>query len=342
MNKPRLRVNMISETTFTVRGHGVHTAFIEMTKGVSALPRLDVMVNKFRKADITHIQTIGLYSALHLLSPRGGKKVVSVHVIPDSLIGSIKGAEKVAWLSKAYLKWFYGKADMLLPVSEETQNSLKNDMGLTNPSQVLFNTVNSVEYITTSSDKQAARKKLGIKPGKFVVMGNGQVQPRKRFDSFVETAKKLPDITFIWVGGIPFKSLGADHKHMQKLINTAPNNVTVTGVIELEDVRAYLAASDAFMLPSNQENHPLAMLEAAASSLPILVRDIPQYDSAFGNNVIRGDDKTFAQLIKKLSTDKKYYTDAVMGSKKIAKRFDTPQAAQILLKIYTDLAKGAK
>ena len=342
MNKPRLRVNMISETTFTVRGHGVHTAFVEMTKGISALPELDVVVNKFRKADVTHIQTIGLYSALQLLSPFGGKKVVSVHVIPDSLIGSIKGAEKVAGLSKAYLKWFYGKADMLLPVSEETQNSLKKEMGLKNPSQVLFNTVNSVEYITTPSDKAAARKKLKIAADAFVVMGNGQVQPRKRFDSFVATAKQLPDVTFIWVGGIPFKRLGADYEHMQALIHNAPKNVTVTGVIELEEVRAYLAAADAFMLPSDQENHPLAMLEAAASSLPIVVRDIPQYDSAFGNNVLRGDDTSFVTLIKKLTTDKKFYNEAVKGSQIIAKRFDTPEAAKTLLSIYTDLVKETK
>lgn len=333
---------MISETTFTVRGHGVHTAFIEMTKGVSALPQLDVIVNKFRKADVTHIQTIGLYSALHLISPRGGKKVVSVHVIPDSLIGSIKGAEKVAWLSKAYLKWFYGKADMLLPVSNETQAALKGDMKLTNPSQVLFNTVNSVEYITTNEGKLAARTKLGIKPDEFVVMGNGQVQPRKRFDTFVAVAKQLPDVKFIWVGGIPFKNLGADHKHMQELMDTAPSNVTVTGVIELEEVRNYLKASNAFMLPSDQENHPLAMLEAAASELPIVVRDIPQYDSAFGNDILRGTDEAFVGIIEKLQKDKAYYAQAVKGSKLIAKRFDTPNAAQELLKIYTKLVESAK
>jgi 1,2-diacylglycerol-3-alpha-glucose alpha-1,2-galactosyltransferase len=228
---------------------------------------------------------------------------------------------------------------MLLPVSEETQRSLKEDMRLTNPSQVLFNTVNSVEYITTATDKAAARKKLNIPADAFVVMGNGQVQPRKRFDSFVEVAKQLPDVKFIWVGGIPFKRLGADYEKMQKLMDTAPKNVIVTGVIELEEVRAYLAASDAFMLPSDQENHPLAMLEAAASGLPMVVRDIPQYDSAFGDDVLRGDDTTFASLIKKLSTDKKFYDQAVTGSKKIAARFDTPNAAKELLSIYTALVQ---
>ena len=333
---------MISETTFTVRGHGVHTAFIEMTKGVTMRPELDVIVNKFRKADITHIQTIGFYSALHLISPRGGKKIISVHVIPDSLIGSIKGAERLAGLTKAYLKWFYGKADMLLPVSAETQNSLQNDMKLTNPSQVLFNTVNRVEYIKTVDEKTTVRAKLGIKPGEFVVMGNGQVQPRKRFDSFVAAAKALPDVKFIWVGGIPFKSLGADHKHMQQLMDTSPDNVTVTGVIELVEVRQYLTSANAFFLPSDQENHPLAMLEAAASGLPIVVRDIPQYDSAFGSNVLRGTDKTFVDMIKKLVSDTAYYNQAAAGSQVIAKRFDTPIAGKELLEIYSKLVQEPK
>ncbi len=337
MNKPRLKINMISETTFTIRGHGVHTAFIEMTKGIKMRPELDVIVNKFRKADITHIQTIGLYSALHLISPRGGKKVISVHVIPDSFIGSIKGAEKFASLSKAYLKWFYGKADMLLPVSEETGDALKSQLGLSNPKQVLFNTVNRVEYVKTAQEKTAARTQLGIKDGQFMVIGNGQVQPRKRFDSFVAVAKQLPDVKFIWVGGIPFKRLGADYEHMQNLIQTTPSNVTVTGVIELDAVRQYLTAADAFMLPSDQENHPLAMLEAAASSLPIVVRDIPQYDSAFGNDVLRGTDTNFVSIIERLIKDKTYYKQAVAGSQKIAHRFDTPQAGQKLLVIYTGL-----
>lgn len=215
-------------------------------------------------------------------------------------------------------------------------------MGLKNPSHVLFNTVNSVEYITTKADRMAARDKLSIKQDDFVVMGNGQVQPRKRFDSFVAAAEALPDVKFIWVGGIPFKRLGADYDKMQGLINNAPSNVIVTGVIELEEVRQYLMSANAFFLPSDQENHPLALLEAAASSLPMVVRDIPQYDSAFGNHVLRGNDSSFVTIIKKLSADKKYYAEAVKGAQTVAKRFDTPQAAQELLKIYTDLVQGSK
>src|SRR5688572_15073425 len=107
-----LKVNMISESTFTVQGHGVHTAFQEMTDALRASGQADVVVNKFRRGvNITHIQTFGPYSLLHLWFG-SGKKVVSVHVVPDSLVGSIAGAKYFYGLAKLYMRLFYGRADL--------------------------------------------------------------------------------------------------------------------------------------------------------------------------------------------------------------------------------------
>lgn len=50
---------------------------------------------------------------------------------------------------------------------------------------------------------------------------------------------------------------------MKTLIDRAPANLIVTGVIPLEKVREYYAIADIFCLPSLQENHPMAVLEAA-------------------------------------------------------------------------------
>jgi len=167
-----------------------------------------------------------------------------------------------------------------------------------------------------------------------VVVGNGQVQPRKRYDVFVDVAKRLPEVQFIWVGGIPFKSLGADHEKMEAMMKSAPSNVKTTGVIELEEVRDYFWAADVFFLPSNQENHPLAVIEAAASGLPIVVRDIKEYDASFGTDVVRGDDNTFHTLISKLLSDKKFAAEAVKGSERIISRFDNVAGGERLMAAY--------
>jgi 1,2-diacylglycerol-3-alpha-glucose alpha-1,2-galactosyltransferase len=332
-----LKVNMISESTFTVQGHGVHTAFLEMTNALAARPDANVVVNKFRrKADITHIQTFGPYSLLHLWFG-SGKKVVSVHVVPDSLVGSIVGAKRFYGLAKWYLRHFYGRADLLLSVSKMVDDTLRSQLHIKKPTQVLYNTVDMSIYATSPADKNAARVALGLPESAQVVVSCAQIQPRKRFDLFCEAAKALPDTTFIWIGGIPFKHLGADYNHMHQLLNDKPANVTVTGVIEHDDVRRYLQSADVFFLPSEQENHPMAVLEAAGVGLPIVVRDIPEYNDTFKNDVVRGTDETFVEIIKKLGTDQAFREAAVKGAADIARRFDSRAGGEHLVEAYKSI-----
>lgn len=329
----KLKVNMISESTFTVQGHGVHTAFLEMVNSLAARSDIDIKVNAFRKADIVHIQTFGPYSLLHLWFGRG-KKVVSVHVVPDSLIGSIAGAKHFYGLAKWYMRHFYGRADLLLSVSKMVDNTLRDQLHIKKPSQVLYNTVDMDIYRTSPADKNVARTALGLQNQKQVVVSCAQIQPRKRFDLFCDAAKAMPDATFIWIGGIPFKHLGADYGHMQQLLDTKPANVTVTGVIEHDEVRRYLQAADVFFLPSEQENHPMAVLEAAGAGLPIVVRDIPEYNDTFKNDVVRGTDETFVDLLKKIGTDAVFREQAIKGAADIAARFDSRTGGERLAEAY--------
>lgn len=330
---------MVSESAFTVQAHGVHTAFVEMTNALQARDDTDVVVNKFRRrADITHIQTFGPYSLLHLLFG-SGKKVISVHVVPDSLVGSIAGAKYFYGLAKWYMRLFYGHADLLLAVSKMVETTLHEQLKIKKPVIVLYNTVDMSLFVTLAVDKQAARKKLGIEPDKKVVVGNGQIQPRKRFDLFCEAAKALPNSQFIWIGGITFKRLGADYQNQQHLVDTKPANVLVTGVIGHDDVKQYLQVSDVFFLPSEQENHPMAVLEAAGTGLPIVVRDIPEYNDTFGEDVVRGTDETFVTLLSHLISDANFYVGAVSKAHGMAARFDSKAGGQKLVEAYRVVLK---
>ncbi len=340
----KILINMISESEISVRGHGVHTAYLELAKALKARDDCDVVVNEFTQnvhADITHIHTIGLLSLSKLLFGKG-KKVISAHVVPDSLVGSIALASVWLPLAKAYMKFFYRRGDKVLAVSSMVADILQNDLGVAKEKiEITHNTIDTSQYKTTEADKKASRKKLNIFDGTFVVAGNGQIQPRKRFDSFVEMAESLPDISFIWIGGIPFKNIGADYKKMQKLIEETPKNLLVTGVIELEDVKSYLQASDVFVLPAEQENHPMAVIEAAAAGLPIVLRDIPEYDDTFGNDIVRCKTQNdFVKAVQNLRADDSMYNKFVSASKKIAQRFDSSAGASQAMGIYKTLLKN--
>lgn len=335
----QIKVNMVSESEFTVQGHGVHTAYVELTRALRRSDSLEVVVNDSAPdADITHIQTVGLYALLRLLA-RGGKKVVSVHVVPDSLVGSLILAKYWRGLARVYLKWFYGRADMLFAVSKMVATELIDDMKI-DPAKVklMYNTVDMSQYACAPEDRASARKTLGIKDSEFVVLGNGQIQPRKRFDTFVQVARQLPNVRFIWVGGIPFKHLGAEYGHMQDLIATAPRNLKTTGVIPLEQVRAYVHAADVFFLPAEQENHPMCVLEAAGAGLPIILRDIPQYTDTFASDstlIHDADEATLA--IQKLRDDPAAYAAAQRGAEAIARRFDSTAGAKRAEELYREL-----
>lgn len=336
--KKQLKVNMLSETEFTVKGHGVHTAYVELTRALKKRDDVDVAVNTDQLVDVTHIQTVGTYALRHLLFGRG-KKVVSAHLVPDSFIGSIKGAKYWKPLGRGWLKMFYSRADLVLACSQMVKDELERDMGLKNV-ELLYNTIDMSRYECTSERKSDARKVLGIADDKIVVVGNGQIQPRKRFDVFVDMAQKMPGVYFIWVGGIPFKKLGAEYARMQQMVESTPDNLLVTDVIPLAEVRKYFHAADIFVLPAEQENHPLCVLEAAGTGLPIVLRKIPQYDDTFADAALLAEyDDDFVNIVRELAGSKKKRQAAAKQSETIKKRFDSAEGARKAVSFYKKALK---
>ena len=182
------------------------------------------------------------------------------------------------------------------------------------------------------------RQKLGISNDAFVVVGSGQVQPRKRVDVFFDMAEKMPDVEFVWVGGVPFGVIAAENGAMQRMMNNPPKNLKFTGVIPLDDVADYYRAADVFVLPSEQETFGLVVVEAAAAGLPVVLRDISDYDTTFRDGaVMASSDSDFVTQVDKLRRNKKFYSQQCLLAEKIAKRFDSSAGAERLVEFYRSL-----
>jgi len=336
----KIRINMVSESDISVQGHGVHTAYDEMASALEKRDDVELIRGKFGEqldVDIVHMHTIG-NRTWKKLRQKGPKKVVSAHIVPASLVGSIILADYWLPLAKRYMRWYYNRADKVLAVSGTVADVLHNDLDVPKEKiEVFYNTIDMSRYEFTDKQKADARKKLKLKKDEFMVLGIGQVQPRKRLDIFVKMAKELPDVTFVWVGGIPFKQLGADYNAMQKLMASAPKNLRLPGIVPHDQVADYLAAADVFCLPAEQENHPMCVLEAAGASLPIVLRDIPEYDDTFAHDAIRCKDDGFSAAIEKLHKNSSEYTKWQKKAGIIAKRFDSSAAAARLVKLYKQL-----
>lgn len=126
--KDRLVVNMASESDISVQGHGVHTAYVELATALERRDDVTLVRGHYRRrvnCDVYHLHTLGTGVWPKILDRRA-KKVVSAHVIPDSLVGSIRLARYWRPVARRYMQWFYNRADRVLAVSQTVARDRKS------------------------------------------------------------------------------------------------------------------------------------------------------------------------------------------------------------------------
>ena len=122
--------------------------------------------------------------------------------------------------------------------------------------------------------RQEKRRELGIPQDDFVYCFVGRINGDKGINELLTASRKLleqnPKLWLILVGN-PEKSASVD----SSLYEWAQccDHVLFTGYTHV--VEQYLAAADAYVLPSYREGFGSAVIEAEAMVLPVIVTDIP-------------------------------------------------------------------
>lgn len=335
-------VNVVSESAFTVQGHGVHTAFEEHVHALKSYTGLDIRVNSKRAADIVHVHTIGPYSWRKFRLAKHGK-VINAHVTPGSFIGSLRAAKLWAPIARSYLKFVYSRADHIICVSPQTALELKS-LGLTTPMSVIPNMIELSSFRRPPKEELKTLKlRYKIPSNKPVIIAAGQVQPRKGIEDFRLVAKSLSNYHFLWIGGIPFGKIADQAKSMQRAMETAPSNVSFTGVVDLETARKLYHLGDIFWLPSYQETFGLVVIEAAACKLPVILRDIPVYKDIFkGSYLSAKSNSGFIKHIEALLKNKPLYINQQKLSVLLAKKYASSTLIHRYEKLYNELIAQKK
>lgn len=320
-----------------VKGQGVDSAFKEHSKLLEKSQKFHVFVNSNELCDILHVHTfdIGSYFLIKKYKRYDKKIVISCHVMPDSLKGSLRIPKILFPILVKYIMRFYKTADKLVVVNSFYKDELiKNGL---DPSKVVYvpNYVsNQIFYQVDESKKSELRKALKIPPEKFVIVGAGQVQKRKGIDDFVETAKLLPSFFFVWVGGFSFGRITDGYEKYKEIMKNPPPNLIFTGIIERSNVAKYFQASDVLFLPSYQELFPMTVLEAIQCGLPLVLRDISLYKEIFFDDYLSSKDSNgFAVLLEKLKNESSFRDEYLAKSKKLANFY----SEENILRIWEDL-----
>jgi 1,2-diacylglycerol-3-alpha-glucose alpha-1,2-galactosyltransferase len=326
-------VNIITESEFFPKSHGVHTAYLN---NVALLKQQGITpsINSLRKSDITHIHTIGPFSLFQLLINK--PTVVTAHVIPDSFVGSLKGAKSWYKLAKLYLSFFYNQADLVLAVAPKVKESLIS-LKVKKSIEIFSNPIDTNMFKPLSELKASFREKFGFKDTNKIALGVGQVQTRKGIEVFLEVAKLLPDIKFIWIGSQPLKIL-TDQGGVAEAIKNKSSNVLFLENIPYSQMPKYINMADIFLFPSYQENAPMAVIEAAACGLPLVLRDLKEYKMLYKEGYLFANTTNeFVEIIKKLIDDKNYYLKAQKNSFNLAKKFSLEALGVELINHYQKL-----
>jgi 1,2-diacylglycerol-3-alpha-glucose alpha-1,2-galactosyltransferase len=299
-----------------------------------------VRVNCGAGCDIVHIETMGLKSLWMFMRTRE-RAVITAHVVPESMVGSFMWAPLWKYFAELYMHVVYSFADEVLAVSPEVVTGLHH-IGLLAPIRLVPNAIDTARFRPEPGWRESVREKHGIASDAFVVVCAGQVQPRKGVRQFVEAAKAMPDVTFVWAGGMPFKHLTAHYGEMRRIVAHAPANCLFVGDLPYGEMPRYYAAADCLFFPSLQETFGLAIIEAAAAGLPLVLRDLPNYRALFGDAYLAGGDPKFVELLTALLDDaalRSHYADRAL---RMSSEFDTVRHGQLLLDAYEGVLARAE
>lgn len=180
------------------------------------------------------------------------------------------------------------------------------------------------------------RQRLHIPDKAFVLLLCGKYVARKRPLDLLRAIRSIDEHIPVWallVGEGPERNLLDDYCREHEL-----HNVVLTGFVNQSSMPEFYAASDALVITSSRDSHPLVVTEAGCFGLPIILSDrvgcIGKNDTARpGANAIVygcGDIYGLSKAIERLYSNRELYASMAAASREIAARQDIRFAAKAL------------
>jgi 1,2-diacylglycerol-3-alpha-glucose alpha-1,2-galactosyltransferase len=331
-----MKVHMVCETPFGMKGNGVYTAYIDSLELLREKGDVEVVVNEEGKGDVFHSHTYGPYYFWKGRKYKG-KRVFTAHVIPESGNGSFPLWKYTMPIGRWYLRMVYDYADVCIAISPHVADTIR-EMGSKTRIVSLSNPVLLERWRYSDEKRRKGREMLGLNRDDFIVLGVGQLIERKGVEDFLDVAEAVPEARFLWAGGRPFGPLSDGLLKINNRMSHAPANTTFTGMLSLEDMPSVYAAADIMVFPSYQENCPMAPLEAAACGLPVIFRDLPDYNQLYQHPYVKaGTTEEFIQLTRRMMQDPVFLQQGKEISARLITQFDKDHIREELIGIYRSL-----
>jgi glycosyltransferase involved in cell wall biosynthesis len=188
---------------------------------------------------------------------------------------------------------------------------------------------------------RAAHPHLG--DGATLVLFLSRLDPKKGLDllfaAFSRVRESHPDATLVIAGdGDP--AFVARLKQDSDRLGLAASMIW-TGFLQGEEKLAVLADADVFVLPSYSENFGVAVVEAMAAGLPVIVSDQVgihhEISASRAGLVVPCSERELADAIQKMITAPAFRDAAGRNGQELAAQFSTRAVSHQLLDVYGDV-----
>ncbi|HUH96879.1 MAG TPA: glycosyltransferase [Anaerolineales bacterium] len=176
-------------------------------------------------------------------------------------------------LLQAYMPPFCEAMSLVISPSAGMAKILRG-MGVTAPISII---PNGVELESFYQAEPLPRPDFGFKPSDVLIVYAGRIATEKNLvfllQSFAGLAQAYPQV-YLMILGSGQRQIEEETKQLAAELHLN-QRVRFTGLIPYEKLPAYLAMCDAFATASVTEVHPLSVIEAMASGLPVIGIDSP-------------------------------------------------------------------
>ncbi len=231
---------------------------------------------------------LGPFDVVHLNTPfpdtpllarwarlRGRPALVWAHSTEEDFRDSFTGSNVLAPWFRRWIAWIYRSGDAVLtPTAYARSLIVRPAYGLRRNIHVLSNGVDTAFFSPDTSARMRLREQLGLGAEAPVVMSVGLQMVRKGILDWVEVARALPEVTFVWYGHTDARMITRD---VAAAIEGAPANCLFPGYVRPCVLRDAYRGADAFCFLTQEETEGIVLLEALACCAPVVVRDIPIY-----------------------------------------------------------------
>ncbi|HBT59547.1 MAG TPA: glycosyl transferase family 1 [Acholeplasmataceae bacterium] len=232
--------------------------------------------------DIIHLNTIFPDSLIiSKLAKRKKKKVIYyAHSTMEDFQNSFRGSNWIAPLFKKWITYCYNSGDLIITPTNYSKELLQT-YEIVVPIYSLSNGVDTNFFNPEIERRVAFREKYHIDNNQKVIISVGHYIERKGILDFVKLAKEMPQYQFYWFG---YTNLSLVTKEVKDAIQTKLSNLHFPGYVNRCELRDAYNGADLFLFLTNEETEGIVLLEALATKIPILVRDIPIYSDWLTDN----------------------------------------------------------